>query len=131
MVTLETIGSDCFYHSMSLNSGRFNSEQKSLPPNVELVHNEEYNVDMAHFLKFSSKASGSLGASLPAEGVLSKALNWKGGVKSISLPDELSMEAAVLFSGESGVALLKVVLDRRNCGQTTRRCLLSFPVQPR
>ncbi|KAH6918906.1 tryptophan synthase beta subunit-like PLP-dependent enzyme [Coprinopsis sp. MPI-PUGE-AT-0042] len=98
MVTLETIGSDCFYHSMSLNNGRFNGERKTLPPNVELVHDSEYNIDMAHFLKFNSKASGSLGASLPAEGVLRKALDWKGGVKSISVPDELSMEAAALFA---------------------------------
>lgn len=110
MVTLETIGSDCFYHSMSLNNGRFNTEQKTLPPDVELVHDSEHNVDMAHFLKFNSKASGSLGASLPAEGVLRKALDWKGGVKSISVPDELSMEAAALFAGEFPVVRIELVL---------------------
>lgn len=83
-----------------MNSGRFNAEKKVLPENVELAHDEKYSVDMARFLKFSSKASGSLGASLPAQGVLRKALDWKGGVKSISIPDELSMEAAALFAGE-------------------------------
>ncbi|TFK26410.1 tryptophan synthase beta subunit-like PLP-dependent enzyme [Coprinopsis marcescibilis] len=98
IVAVETIGSDCFYHSMSLNRGRFNSTTKVLPPGVDLVHDSQNDVYMAHFSKFDSMASGSLGASQPAEVILKRALDWRGGVKSISVPDAISMESLVQFA---------------------------------
>ncbi|KDR73476.1 hypothetical protein GALMADRAFT_251173 [Galerina marginata CBS 339.88] len=100
IVALETTGSDCFYESMSLNGGRFNSEKKELSSGKNLVHNHEHSVHLAHFTSFSSKASGSLGASEPSAGVVRMALDRKGGVKTVSVPDELSMEALVLFSND-------------------------------
>ncbi|PPR04962.1 hypothetical protein CVT24_010420 [Panaeolus cyanescens] len=100
LIALETIGSDCFYHSMSLNKGRFNSSEKKLPLGVNLVHNKEHDVYLAHFTGFTSRASGSLGASEPAAGVVRMALERPGGVKCVSVPDELSMEALASFTDD-------------------------------
>ena len=55
---------------------------------------------MAHFTEFSSKASSSLGASEPSAGVLKMALERPEGVKTVSVPDELSMEALVPFASK-------------------------------
>jgi len=100
IVTLETIGSDCFYRSITMNGSGFNKESKVLPSGVELSHNTEHNVDMAHFRGFSSRASGSLGASQPAAAVLRMALDRPGGVRSYSVQDELSMESLVKFAND-------------------------------
>jgi len=100
IVALETNGSDCFYQSMSLNNGRFNSVEKNLPRGVNLVYNDEHSLFLAHFTEFSSKASGSLGASEPSAEVVKMALERPGGVKTVSVPDELSMEALALFAND-------------------------------
>ncbi|KIM48876.1 hypothetical protein M413DRAFT_438048 [Hebeloma cylindrosporum] len=100
IVALETIGSDCFYQSMSLNNGRFNSGEKVLASGVNLVYNEEHSVHLAHLTSFSSRAAGSLGASEPAAGVVKLALERVGGVKVTSLPDELSMQALASFAND-------------------------------
>ena len=100
IVTLETNGSDCFYESMSLNNGRFNSVEKNLPRGVNLVYNDEYSLYLAHFTEFSSRASGSLGASEPSAGVVKMALERPGGVKTVSVPDGLSIEALTLFASK-------------------------------
>ncbi|KAF8964033.1 tryptophan synthase beta subunit-like PLP-dependent enzyme [Flammula alnicola] len=100
IVALETIGSDCFYKSMALNGGRFNSEKKNLPPGINLVYNQEHSVYLAHFTSFSSRASGSLGASEPSAAVVKMALERAGGVKTVSLPDELSMQALASFAND-------------------------------
>jgi L-serine/L-threonine ammonia-lyase len=100
IVTLETNGSDCFYESMSLNNGRFNSIEKNLPRGVNLVYNDEYSLYLAHFTEFSSRASGSLGASEPSAGVVKMALERPGGIKTVSVPDELSIEALTLFASK-------------------------------
>lgn len=99
-MTLETNGSDCFYESMSLNNGRFNSAEKNLPRGVNLVYNDEYSLFLAHFTEFWSKASGSLGASEPSVEVIKMALERPGGVKTVSVPDELSMEALASFASK-------------------------------
>lgn len=83
-----------------MNKNDFNEEAKALPPAVELVRDEEYNVNLAHFSWFSSRASGSLGASQPSAAVLRMALDRPGGVHSYSVPDELSMESLVKFASE-------------------------------
>jgi len=85
---------------MALNNGRFNSVKKILPTGVNLVYNEEHSVHLAHFTSFSSKAAGSLGASEPAAGVVKLSLERIGGVKTTSLPDELSMQALASFASK-------------------------------
>lgn len=100
IIALETIGSDCFYRSITMNENGFNKDAKVLPLGVGLVHDAKYNLNIAHFNGFSSKASGSLGASQPSAAVLRMALDRPGGVFSYSIPDELSMEALARFAGE-------------------------------
>lgn len=97
IIALETIGSDCFFHSMSLNNGRFNSISPRLPSGVGIVHDKENDVKLAHFNEFSSKASGSLGASQPSAKVVKMALGRQGNVVCVSIPDELSMQSLVSF----------------------------------
>ncbi|KAG6821142.1 hypothetical protein H0H93_005362 [Arthromyces matolae] len=97
IIALETIGSNCFYHSMSLNGDRFNHVEKSLPSDVDVVEDIEHGVTLAHFKKFSSNASGSLGASQPSSKVVQMALSRAGKVVCASVPDELSMEALSKF----------------------------------
>ncbi|KAG5645816.1 hypothetical protein DXG03_005157 [Asterophora parasitica] len=100
IVALETIGSDCFFHTMSINGGRFNSDKKSLPPDVETVYDEASGLTLAYFTKFSSRASGSLGASQPATRVVKRSLEREGGVQCVSVPDELSMQALITFADD-------------------------------
>ncbi|KAJ7694133.1 tryptophan synthase beta subunit-like PLP-dependent enzyme [Mycena rosella] len=97
IVALETIGSNSFYHSMALNK---RGSSVALPEGVTVVHDVVNDVQLAHFSSFSSKASGSLGASQPAAGVVKLALERAGGVICVSVPDELSMQAACLFSDD-------------------------------
>ena len=84
---------------MSLNQPRFNSTLKKLPPSVDLVHDTVHDVYLARFSRFSSRASGSLGASVPSAGVVKMALERTGGTKCVSVADELSMEACLKFAG--------------------------------
>ncbi|KAJ7109150.1 tryptophan synthase beta subunit-like PLP-dependent enzyme [Mycena epipterygia] len=97
IVALETIGSDSFYHSMALNR---RGVDVALPDGVTVVHDDANNVQLAHFSSFSSKASGSLGASSPAARVVKMALERAGGVLCVSVPDELSMQAAYSFADD-------------------------------
>jgi L-serine/L-threonine ammonia-lyase len=107
-VTLETIGSDCFYHSITMNGNGPNAETKKLPPGVSLVRHEGHDLNLAHFNEFSSRASGSLGASEPSATVLRMALDRPGGVYSYSVPDELSMGSLVRFAGECWKKIMAV-----------------------
>ncbi|TFK72540.1 tryptophan synthase beta subunit-like PLP-dependent enzyme [Pluteus cervinus] len=94
IVALETIGSDCFYHSMALNKGT----GVTLPVGITRVRDERHGVDLAHFDNFTSKAAGSLGASQPSSTVIKMALQRSGGVQCVTIPDQLSMQAAVRFT---------------------------------
>ncbi|KAF8627898.1 hypothetical protein AX15_004192 [Amanita polypyramis BW_CC] len=100
LVALETIGSDCFYHSMLLNRERFDKVGKTLPSGVDLIHDIAHGVYLAHFNSFSSRASGSLGASQPSAGVVKMAMERAGATKCISVPDELSMDACLKFADD-------------------------------
>ncbi|EKM82988.1 hypothetical protein AGABI1DRAFT_69092 [Agaricus bisporus var. burnettii JB137-S8] len=100
IMTLETIGSDCFYQSIIMNGTGPNVEAKKLPPGVSFVHHEGLDLNLAHFNEFSSRASGSLGASEPSAPVLKMALDRPGGVYSYSIPDALSMEGLVKFADD-------------------------------
>lgn len=91
---------------MSLNNGRFNSTSKLLPPTVDLVFDDAHEVYLARFNSFSSKASGSLGASEPAAKVVKMALERTGGTKCVSISDEFSMQACLNFAGK-----LKLLLN--------------------
>ncbi|KAG6909173.1 hypothetical protein DXG01_001800 [Tephrocybe rancida] len=106
IIALETIGSNCFFHSIALNGSGYNSSiTKILPPNVEAVYDAENDVTLAHFNKFTSKASGSLGASEPSVKVLKMALERAGGVRCASVPDEMSMQALTSFADDHKVLI--------------------------
>ncbi|KAJ7172729.1 tryptophan synthase beta subunit-like PLP-dependent enzyme [Mycena filopes] len=98
IIALETVGSNCFYYSMALN--RQAEDTVALPAGVTVVRDEGNDVKLAHFSSFSSEASGSLGASQPAAGVVRKALDRAGPVICVSVPDELSMQAAYSFADD-------------------------------
>ncbi|EEB95743.1 hypothetical protein MPER_05239, partial [Moniliophthora perniciosa FA553] len=59
IITLETIGCNCFHHSFLLNTDASSDFATKLPPSTTKVHDEGENIDMVHFHEFSSKASGS------------------------------------------------------------------------
>jgi L-serine/L-threonine ammonia-lyase len=99
VVAMETHGSNCFYHSVSVNVGQFNSA-KVLPQDVETWHDEGYNVSLARVKKLKSRAS-SLGASSPAPAVVKMALEREGGIKCVCVPDELTMQTNISFAGAS------------------------------
>lgn len=98
IVAAETHGSNCFYHSVSLNPGRWNSSQ-DLPAGITAAHNAAHNVKVARLEKQTSLAT-SLGATSPSPGVVKMALEREGGVKCVSQPDEMAMQAARLFAGQ-------------------------------
>ncbi|KAF9050745.1 tryptophan synthase beta subunit-like PLP-dependent enzyme [Hymenopellis radicata] len=98
IVALETEGCNCFHYSMVLNGQRSSPFSQNLPSYVEIIEGSEEHVRLAHFSAFSSMASGSLGASEPPERVVKMALERPGGVKCVTVPDELSMQAAIDFS---------------------------------
>lgn len=97
---------------MSCNNGRFNSVDKALPDDVEVVYDKANDVTLAHFKRFRSKASGSLGASQPSPRVVKMALERQGGVTCASLPDELSMQTLVTFTGGSSCHIVESNIDR-------------------
>jgi L-serine/L-threonine ammonia-lyase len=97
VVAMETHGSNCFYHSVSVNAGQFNSA-KVLPQDVETWHDEGHNVSLARVKKLKSRAS-SLGASSPAPAVVKMALEREGGIKCVCVPDELAMQTNISFAG--------------------------------
>lgn len=81
--------------------------EQILPPGVGLVHDKAIGLKLAHFNGFTSKASGSLGASQPAARVMKMALERQGGVRCVSVPDELSMQTLVSFTGNVGLLRFK------------------------
>ncbi|KAJ3990010.1 tryptophan synthase beta subunit-like PLP-dependent enzyme [Lentinula detonsa] len=100
LVALETMGSNCFHHSILLNSSGSSIFATELPPYVTKVHDESSQLDLAHFNSFHSKASGSLGASQPATGTVRMALERKGGIRCVTIPDELCMQSAIAFAND-------------------------------
>lgn len=94
VVALETLGCNCFHHSIALNKGY----PIELPTYAQGVKDEMTGIQLAHFTEFHSIATGSLGASQPSARVVAKALARDGGIKCASIPDFLSMKAAVQFA---------------------------------
>lgn len=100
IVVLETHGSNCLTHSISLNRGANKNIQELQAEVVVELYDPEYDVRYAHLKQLTSRAS-SLGASSPAPGVVRMALDRAGGVKCVNVSDELSMMAALRFAGSS------------------------------
>lgn len=99
IVALETIGSNCFHYSVVANKSGSSAFREELPEGTQAIIDEESGTKIIQFNKFSSRASGSLGASKPSARVVQMALNRAGGVKCVSVPDEMSMAAGVKFAG--------------------------------
>ncbi len=100
LVAVETHGSNCFYQSLSLNDGPFAGDVSSRPVSEGTTpeRNAEHGVSVAHLASLTSKAT-SLGASSPAADIVKKALERKGGVKSICITDEMAMQGTLNFAG--------------------------------
>ncbi|KAL1967378.1 hypothetical protein VTN77DRAFT_3163 [Rasamsonia byssochlamydoides] len=97
IVALETRGADCFYYSMLLNRPLTAKDaERSLPPGVTVLHDEDAAISLAHFSTITSKAC--LGAASPAPAVVRMALQRTTPVTCVVVPDEMSMHAAVCFA---------------------------------
>ncbi|KAI0693711.1 tryptophan synthase beta subunit-like PLP-dependent enzyme [Cytidiella melzeri] len=99
IVAMETHGSNCFYQSISLNAGPF--ESSPLPPSegLEVIHDTKYDCNIAKLPKLTSRAS-SLGASWPSPGVVKHALKRKGGIECVCVSDEMAMQTALRFADD-------------------------------
>ncbi|EIW60594.1 tryptophan synthase beta subunit-like PLP-dependent enzyme [Trametes versicolor FP-101664 SS1] len=99
LVGVETHGSNCFYQSLSLNDGPFVGEaaSRAISEGTKAEKNVEHGVSVAHLSSLPSKAT-SLGASSPSGAVVKKMLERKGGVRSVCIPDEMAMQAALNFA---------------------------------
>jgi L-serine/L-threonine ammonia-lyase len=118
VIAMETHGSNCFYHSISVNASQFNSA-KVLPQNVETWHDEGHDVSLARVDELNSRAT-SLGASSPAAGVVKMALEREGGIKCVCVPDEMAMQTANSFAGASMCFHIKTMLTAQV--QRTTKC---------
>ncbi|KAI5121014.1 hypothetical protein M0805_005960 [Coniferiporia weirii] len=96
IVALETHGSACFYHSVSINDGQW-LEGKPPSSAVRDSFDEQYNIRIAHVDNLTSRAS-SLGATSPSARVVKMALERQGRVSCATIPDELAMHTAHLFA---------------------------------
>ncbi|TFY83456.1 hypothetical protein EWM64_g569 [Hericium alpestre] len=92
IITLETHGSNCFYQSIQANR----NPSWTPPDNVTTRHDDDHDVKLAHLHRLTSKAT-SLGATEPSAEVVRMALDRTGGVKCVSIPDELAMQVAGSF----------------------------------
>ncbi|KAG9318393.1 tryptophan synthase beta subunit-like PLP-dependent enzyme [Chiua virens] len=108
VVSLETHGSNCFYHAISLNTQGFGSKTSSLPSSIPpeapytVQISEEYQVAIPYMRTLTSRAA-SLGATSPAPGVVRMALDHAGEVKCVCISDEFAMSTARAFAGEQSV----------------------------
>ncbi|KAJ8515516.1 hypothetical protein ONZ45_g7063 [Pleurotus djamor] len=119
IIAMETIGSDCFYHTIQLQR----NPAHVLPPNVVEIEDQEHGLKLAFFNKFSSRASGSLGASSPAPGVVKMAMERPGGIKCVGIPDELAMKAGLLFTGCGNAGLAAAFVSNA----LSLRCTVFLP----
>ncbi|KAI0033234.1 tryptophan synthase beta subunit-like PLP-dependent enzyme [Vararia minispora EC-137] len=92
---LETHGSNCFFESIAANEG----DIPAAPDNVTIRTDDFHGVKVARLHKLTSKAT-SLGASEASAGVVKMALSHAGGVKSITIPDQMSMRTVKSFADD-------------------------------
>lgn len=104
IVALETLGADCFYHSVQANRQPLLSKAKgpSLSTGVTTFFDEPHEVHLVRLPSITSVAS-SLGASSPSPGAVKMALRRKGNVHCVLVPDILSMQTALAFAGLFGI----------------------------
>lgn len=95
-MALETHGSACFYHSISVNDKRWR-EGKTESDIFWTSFDDGHHVRIAHLRNITSKAA-SLGATSPAAAVVKMALERQGGVTCAKVPDEMSMATSCLFA---------------------------------
>ncbi|KII88749.1 hypothetical protein PLICRDRAFT_41973 [Plicaturopsis crispa FD-325 SS-3] len=96
VIAMETHGANCFHYSIAINQGKFGGGE-NLPEGIDFVYKPEHGVKLARFENITSRAT-SLGASWPAPAVVKLALERAGGIKCVSVPDEMSMQSTLLFS---------------------------------
>jgi len=72
-----------------------------VPDEIDVV--TEDGLKIAHLKKLTSKAT-SLAATSPSSGVVRMALAWGGGVRCLSVPDEMTMSTARSFAGNVIIA---------------------------
>lgn len=101
VLAIETFGSNCFYHSVALNTSRDSWPSAELPPDFELATDAKTGLKLARQLRFSSAASGSLGASVPTGIAIERAQKRKGKVTCLSIPDAFAMQSLSRFAGAS------------------------------
>ena len=101
MVALETIGADCYYHSVQANRSPLLSTAPAPPlrNGITVFHDEQCDVNLVRLPAIESVAS-SLGASSAAAGAVKKGLERKGGVRCVLVPDGLAMQTAISFAGQ-------------------------------
>ncbi len=73
---------------------------RAISEGTRAERNVEHDVHIAHLSSLPSKAT-SLGASSPSAAIVKKALERKGGIRSVCIPDEMAMQAAINFAGTS------------------------------
>lgn len=95
----------------------------SLPSNFDStpVYDEANDVHLARQRQFTSAASGSLGASTPAAAVVRMALDRKGGIICVNIPDAMSMQTAVRFAGLYPITHMLILFHTDMMVQRTRR----------
>ncbi|EMD38624.1 hypothetical protein CERSUDRAFT_113802 [Gelatoporia subvermispora B] len=99
LVAMETLGSNCLYEALALNPAVFSGTERGPHENVTSVHDKEYDVNVAHLAKLTSQVV-SLSASVASAGVVKLALQHKGGIKSVCVPDAMAMMAGLRFADE-------------------------------
>jgi L-serine/L-threonine ammonia-lyase len=78
---------------------RLSKQKCTIPDAAECIRNTEENVDLVR--RIPTSIASSLGASVPAAGVVKMALEREGPVHCITVPDEIAMEALLYFVGEA------------------------------
>lgn len=101
IVTMETIGCNCFHYSAMLTRSPDGNFIQSRPRDSIIVEDErEPELHTVRFQSFGSRAS-SLGASQPSGTIVRKTVSWKGGFTCVSVPDALAMRTALEFAGKT------------------------------
>jgi L-serine/L-threonine ammonia-lyase len=111
IVAVETHGSDTFYQSLALNRGDYgvvgNTPLMSdkLLKRIEARWDEDNQVHYSNLINGPVSRATSLGASTPAPAVVKKALTRQGGVKSVTVSDEMTMQAVLSLAGAFSMLL--------------------------
>ncbi|KDQ59472.1 hypothetical protein JAAARDRAFT_56487 [Jaapia argillacea MUCL 33604] len=93
VIALEPHGSNCFYHTICMNT----LPNYILPDGIQIIHDATTNMRLAHIDTNTSRAS-SLAATHTSSPIVKMVLERKGGVKCVCVPDEMSMQAAESFA---------------------------------